>query len=306
MISKTQIRYILALNEHQNFQKAADSCFVTQPTLSMQVKKAEEVLGNPLFDRNRSPIEFTDFGKQLAPYLYQIVDSFTAMEVAIAKSKGSYKAEIKLGIIPTIAIYLVPQLYKNWQENLKSIRLEIIELKSNQILEHLEERKIDMGIMAGPLVDERITTQVLYNEEISIYAPHESKKALSISNLHQMRPWLLSQGNCLRTQMINFCNLKNNEVNAWNYEGGNLNLLVRMVQQEGGYTLIPNFYKEILAFPEATYKKIENHTPARQVIALYNSRNSKQEDLKQIIREIQYNKGKYSISPKQSELLPWK
>lgn len=306
MISRAQIQYILALKEHQNFQKAADSCFVTQPTLSMQIKKAEKALGKPIFDRNHSPLELTNFGKQLLPYFHQIIDSFTSMEVAVAKAQGEYKSEIKIGIIPTIAVYLVPELYRDWQEKLKTIRLEIIELKSEQIIEHLEERKIDMGIMAGPYMIEGVASQVLYNEEICIYAPHENEPNISIDSLQQMRPWLLSQGNCLRTQMINFCNLKSTEDNEWSYEGGSLNLLVKMVQQEGGYTLIPHFYKNMLNFPETTYKKIKGHIPARQVIALYNSRNSKQEDFKQIIREIHYAKGKDSIAPNKSDLLPWK
>lgn len=306
MISRAQIQYILALKEHQNFQKAANSCFVTQPTLSMQIKKAEEVLGKPLFDRNQSPLELTSFGKKLLPFFHQVIDSFNALEIAVAKSQGDYKSEIKIGIIPTIAVYLVPELYREWQEKLKSIRLEIIELKSEQILEYLEERKIDMGIMAGPHFDEHIETQVLYNEEICIYAPNKTEQSISVKALQKMRPWLLSQGNCLRTQMINFCNLKSTEDNEWSYEGGSLSLLVKMVQQEGGYTLIPDFYKNMLDFPETAYKKIDGYTPARQVIAIFNKRNSKQEDFKQIIREIHYAKGKDSIAPKQSDILPWK
>lgn len=306
MISRAQIQYILALKEHQNFQKAADSCFVTQPTLSMQIKKAEEALGKPLFDRNQSPLELTSFGKQLLPFFHQVIDSFNALEIAVAKAQGNYKSEIKIGIIPTIAVYLVPELYREWQEKLKSIRLEIIELKSEQILEYLEERKIDMGIMAGPHFDEHLETQVLYNEEICIYAPNNTEQSISVKALQKMRPWLLSQGNCLRTQMINFCNLKSTEDNEWSYEGGSLSLLVKMVQQEGGYTLIPDFYKNMLDFPETAYKKIDGYTPARQVIAIFNKRNSKQEDFKQIIREIHYAKGKDSIAPKQSDILPWK
>lgn len=306
MISRAQIQYILALKEHQNFQKAADSCFVTQPTLSMQIKKAEEALGKPLFDRNQSPLELTSFGKQLLPFFHQVIDSFNALEIAVAKAQGNYKSEIKIGIIPTIAVYLVPELYREWQEKLKSIRLEIIELKSEKILEYLEERKIDMGIMAGPHFDEHLETQVLYNEEICIYAPNNTEQSISVKALQKMRPWLLSQGNCLRTQMINFCNLKSTEDNEWSYEGGSLSLLVKMVQQEGGYTLIPDFYKNMLDFPETAYKKIDGYTPARQVIAIFNKRNSKQEDFKQIIREIHYAKGKDSIATKQSDILPWK
>ena len=306
MISQAQINYILALNEYKNFQKAANVCFVTQPTLSMQIKKAEESFGEVIFDRDVSPLSLTDFGKTILPYLHNIMDSYEALEVLYKKRLGTYKAEIRLGIIPTIADYLVPQLYKDWQNKLAGVKLSILELKTEQIINKLVDRKIDMGIMAGPLENPTIESQVLFNEAILIYAPNYKKNEIQLAELEEMHPWLLSEGNCLRTQMINFCNLNEKPQSEWSYEGGSLSLIVQMVQQEGGYTLIPENYLQLLDLPQSHYKKIVNHTPGRQIIAVFGSRNSKKEQLKNIIREIQRLKGKSSLDIKRVEILPWR
>jgi LysR family hydrogen peroxide-inducible transcriptional activator len=111
MLSIAQIQYILALLEHKNFQKASDACFVTQPTLSMQVKKAEETLGHKIIDRDTSPISLTPFGEKIFLHIQQINDEYKALKTTLQKIEGTYKAEIRVGIIPTIAGYLVPELY---------------------------------------------------------------------------------------------------------------------------------------------------------------------------------------------------
>lgn len=306
MISKAQIEYIIALNKLKSFQKASEACFVTQPTLSMQLKKAEDTLDYKLFDRSKSPIELTPIGEKILPELHQILESYENLTTSIDKLKGSFKAEVRIGIIPTIAVYLVPQLYKDWQKKLTGIKLIISELKSSQILEQLEDRSIDIGIMAGPITKQSLKSQILFNEEICIYAPKLNRKTITVEELQELKPWLLSQGNCLRTQMINFCNLSESPSDEWSYEGGNLNLLTQMVEQEGGYTLIPNEYRKLLNLKDSYFTKIKDHTPARQIVAVYLDRSKKIEHFSPIIREIQLAKGKESISPKFADLLPWK
>lgn len=306
MVTFTQIQYILSLLEHKNFQRAADACFVTQPTLSMQIKKAEDEIGSQIFNRDYSPIQLTKFGVQVVPYLRSIQDNFRDFNVLIEKSKGIYKAEVRMGIIPTIADYLVPELYGKWLEELGDVQLEIIELKSEQIIEHLENRKIDIGIMAGPYEGNFLKEQVLFNEEILIYAPSLSKSTVSELELSVLKPWLLSEGNCLRTQMMNFCNLKEDDKDDWSYEGGSLSLLLRMVDQQGGYTLLPNCYSKLLNIPDKHVKHFEGHKAARQIIAVHHKRSSKVpiiDDLVEGIRKA--NKG-IRNSKERVELLPWK
>ena len=305
MISNTQIQYILALLEYKNFQKASDACFITQPTLSMQVKKAEETLGHKIIDRDTNPLSLTPFGERIYPHIQQINDEYRSLNTVIQKIEGKYKAEIRIGIIPTIAGYLVPELYSEWQREIGNVRLEIKELKSEQILEALESKSIDLGIMAGPATDMKFKDQVLFNEEILIYAPKIKGKTITVEQLESEKPWLLSQGNCLRTQMINFCNLNEIQKDDWNYEGGSLNILLKMVEQEGGYTLVPENYLKYLSLPKNDFKSIPNHIPVRQIVGLHMERNSKKEYLKQIMRTIQHSKGINQLHLKNTELLPW-
>ncbi|MEX1191802.1 MAG: LysR family transcriptional regulator [Brumimicrobium sp.] len=305
MISHAQIQYILALLEQKNFQRASEACYVTQPTLSMQVKKAEDTFGNKIIDRDSNPIALTSFGFKLLPHFNRINDEYAAMKTTLEKVAGTYKAEIKLGIIPTIAGYMVPELYAKWQKEIGNVRLEIIELKSEQILEALDNKEIDLGIMAGPVDISKYRSQILYNEEIFIYAPHLKSATISLDELEKEKPWLLSQGNCLRTQMINFCNLNDLHKDDWSYEGGSLHILLKMVEQEGGYTLVPFNYLNYLSISKKDFKSIPNHIPIRQIIGLSMERNSKKEYLKQIMHIIQQSKGNNKLHLKETELLPW-
>jgi LysR family hydrogen peroxide-inducible transcriptional activator len=272
----------------------------------MQIKMAEDEIGSQIFNRDHNPIRLSQFGESIIPYLRAVQDNVNALNVLIQKSKGIYKAEVRLGIIPTIADYLVPELYGKWLEELGDVHLEIIELKSEQIIEHLEQRKIDIGIMAGPYDGNSLHERILYNEEILIYAPGFHKPKISEEELAEMKPWLLSEGNCLRTQMMNFCNLKEDTKKDWSYEGGSLSLLLRMVDQQGGYTLLPNCYTNIIDIPKRNIKHLAGHTAARQIIALHHKRSSKTEVLNDLIAGIQQaNKGIRGVTNK-VELLPWK
>ena len=305
MITITQVSYILALWEYKNFQKAADSCFITQPTLSMQLKKAEESLGSPLFDRSSSPLSLTDFGKAIFPELRQIQDSMLHLEIKIKQLEGNLKEEVRIGIIPTIAIYLVPEFYSTWRKKLENISIEIVELKSEELLLQLAERKIDFGIMAGPLQQDKLNQQILFNESIDVFTNEVDPPSISRNALSELHPWLLTKGNCLRTQMVNFCNINEVDKDEWNYTGGNLDLLVKMVLQEGGYTLIPEYYS--LPKELDTYRKsLEEAKPYRQIIGVFNRNSIKMKSIQQIIQHIQSSKGKDFEQGAFRDLLPWR
>lgn len=292
MFSSQQIQYILTLTEVQNFSRAAEACFVTQPTLSMQIKKAEEAVGFPIFDRNTNPLELTIAGKKLIPLLREIAADYELIERLKKQMKGNFIEEIRIGIIPTISAYLIPKLYETWQKELPTIKLTIEEKKSEEILESIQNKKIDLGIMAGPVQDIRLKSIPLFQEEIKAFVPSFNEEVIEVEQLRNLKPWLLSKGNCLRTQMINFCELKEPEVsNAWNYEGGNVEMLIRMVKANVGYTLIPNFYIPLLSENISEFKKIiskENQFPARSIIGLVQHKNTKWDSIQKIIRSIQH------------------
>lgn len=308
-ISRQQIGYILSLTEHKNFGKAAEACFVTQPTLSMQVKKAEETLGFPVFDRRRSPLELTAFGKKLVPVLYDMQAEYDKILRLANESRGEISEELKIGIIPTVAAYLVPKLFENRERFSGKVRWAIREMKSEELLEQLRNKKIDLAIMAGPVTEDNLHITPLYNEEILVYSAEFGKRDLiTAEDLKQVRPWLLSSGNCLRTQMIHFCRLGEESGSEWNYEGGNLQMLIRMVQQYGGYTLIPEFYKKQYGLDPGMISHAvssgQQGFPARNIIALSSHKNSKHPDLQELVYFIKLEYA--NREQKKFEVLSWK
>lgn len=307
MLSVQQIQYILALSEHQNFSRAAESCFVTQPTLSMQIKKAEDIVGFVIFDRSRSPLEMTSQGKELLPIIQEIMTDFEKIERLKQQLKGNYLEEIRIGIIPTVTAYLIPALYKHFEAILPDVRLIIEESKSEEILEDLRNKRIDFGIMAGPISQDNLKTIHLYTEEIKAYYPASKKETVMADELLKVQPWLLNKGNCLRTQMVNFCELNQDE-NQWSYEGGNLEMLVRMVKLNGGYTLIPQHYEQILDFDkDSSFKTIlssEQRIPVRNIIGISQNRNYKWKSIEKIIHQIQHQFP--FTSDRKFDLLNWK
>lgn len=291
MISIQQMQYILVLSEEQQFQRASEKCFVTQPTLSMQLKKAENSLGSTIFDRSTTPLELTPFGEQLLPIVRDILSEYSRISELTDRQKGVYKERLRIGIIPTIADYMVPDLFNKWKSVLTGVQLSIEEMKTEDLLAALDQKKVDLGILAGPVNDPKLRTSVLFQEEIMAFIPESKAKEVTTEDLGNHHPWLLTSGNCLRTQMIHFCSLNKDESDEWNYEGGNMGLLKQMVEMNGGYTLIP---ERSIHDKTSDYKRIRSsigEIPARQIIALSSNRSTKWGSVEQIIRAVQLHYG---------------
>lgn len=308
-LSQQQIAYILSLIEHKNFGKAAEACFVTQPTLSMQVKKAEETLGHILFNRNRNPLELTAFGQKIAPILYDLQAEYARIELLTKSANGQIKEEIRIGVIPTVAAYLIPELFCQRELFSSQNKWAFVEMKSEEVLEQLASKKIDMGIMAGPVNRDDLHSEPLFNEEMLVYSTEwKAGKKIHMEDLKEKQPWLLSKGNCLRTQMLHFCQLQEESEARWNYEGGNISLLVDMVNQYGGYTLVPEFYSKQYALPQKYLHHISaEHTssvPARSIIALSSHKQKQHPDLKALWTFLKKNYANTKL--KQFEVLSWK
>lgn len=307
MISIQQMHYVLVLSEQRQFQRASELCFVTQPTLSMQVKKAEEHLGFPIFDRSRNPIELTPFGESLIPVIREVLNESGKIEILLQKLKGNYKEQVKIGIIPTVAAYLVPDMFSTWQEKVGGVQLLIEEQKTEELLLSLERKELDMAILAGPVMDQRLRTIPLFKEEIEVYCPSLKQSKITTTDLADLHPWLLSRGNCLRTQMIQFCQLKDQVGSeSWNYEGGNIEILLKMVDKNGGYSLVPEHYHLTdvqRSKLKSVYAPNNSGVPAREIIALVPNRTLKWDSLNRLIREMQlfYNTEKQQ----EMQVLDW-
>jgi LysR family hydrogen peroxide-inducible transcriptional activator len=305
MVTIQQMQYILALSEQLSFQRAADQCFVTQPTLSMQIRKAEEILGFPIFDRSRSPLELTFFGNELLPILREIMSENQKIKTLQLRMSGHHVEQLRLGIIPTIASYMVPDMFQVWKEKLESVHLQILELPTKDALEALEKKEIDAAIIAGPYVHPKWRSTKLYKEEILVFAPNLENDFVIQEDLNGLQPWLLSKGNCLRNQMVHFCRIEDGSKDEWDYQGGNLDLLMRMVEINGGYSLIPFYYKvneEKKRFLKSLITS-NNTKPAREIIALAPNKSMKLNFIDTIIREIQLQYSKYN--EENLEIISW-
>ena len=305
MISIQQIQYILALAEELHFVKASERCFVTQPTLSMQVKKAEEILGKPVFDRSVTPMKLTDFGTSIIPFLRNTIVEYDRIEEFVRKQEGTYKEIIRIGVIPTIASYMIIDMYEQWRSQMEGQQVIIQEFTTEDLLVEMEKGNVDVGILAGPVHHPSWRTTPLFVEEIKAFIPESEKVEVSTEDLEAVHPWLLTAGNCLRTQMVHFCGLAN-EVNEshWDYQGGNIDLLVEMVRMNGGYTLVPVNHDRSLLPQLKTIRSASGDRPAREIIAISNKRSLKWDSIESLIRSIQL---KYaSAEPDGLTVLSWK
>lgn len=287
-ITPQQINYIVELNNERNFQRASEKCFVTQPTLSMQIKKVEELLGFTIFERSRIPVEPTKEGEQLIEILKDVQIEYSRINDLIQKIQGNQTELLKVAIIPTISAYLISDIFETVHKELPYLQLSIHELKSEELIEAMEENRYDVGIMAGPHTSRRMHTVPLFQEEIKIYYPEGKENLVAPEEIADEQPWLLSKGNCLRTQMVNFCKLENGDSdNQWNYEGGNMDILTKMVDLNGGYTLVPEYYKLQTSALKRMYDSNTKEFPARQIIGIVPNKLSKKKSVDALLRIIQ-------------------
>ncbi len=244
-LSLQQLEYIVAVDTWRHFHKAAERCFVTQPTLSMQIQKLEDDIGIKIFDRSKKPIVPTEFGAIFIAQARKIIGESHHLRELISEFKGSHEGELRLGIIPTIAPYLLPFFLKSFLEKYPEINLQISETKTETLLKRLRRNELDAGILSTPLNESDFSTEVLYNEEFLAYvAPSERlyhQKLLSAADIASSNVWLLEDGHCFRDQMLNFCAMAspNTLSSQLRYQAGSLETLKRMVDLHEGITFLP-------------------------------------------------------------------
>ena len=241
-----QLEYIVAVDNHRHFSKAAEASFVTQPTLSMMIQKLEDELGIKIFDRSQSPIEPTDVGRKVIDQARVSIAQIHQIKEIVDEEKGIIKGVFRLAIIPTVSPYLLPKLMQTHREQNTDIRLVINEMTTNQILSGLAKGSIDGGILATPLHDERMKERPVYYEKFLAYiSPNErflyAKTSLEESDLNGAKLWLLDEVHCFRTQILNLCNLKSKNLvsSAFTYEAGSIETLINIVDNNNGITVIP-------------------------------------------------------------------
>jgi LysR family hydrogen peroxide-inducible transcriptional activator len=242
-----QLEYIVALDKTRHFVRAADLCGVTQPTLSAMIQKLEDELGSRIFDRSMHPIVPTKEGAVVIQYAQIILFNVQQLNEHILTQKGSVTGSLSLALIPTVAPYLLPGLIAFFRTNFPDISLKIVEMRTESIIRKLHMAEIDMAILATPLADPKILEVPLYYEKFTAYISSvegvSENTEISIADLPPEHLWVLEEGHCLRKQVLNFCG---NRTHTSTYEAGSIDTLVKIVDLNGGYTIIPELHVELL------------------------------------------------------------
>jgi LysR family hydrogen peroxide-inducible transcriptional activator len=285
----TQLYYVIAVAEHQNFTKAAERCFVTQPTLSMQIQKLENQLDILIFDRSKKPIELTEIGKKIVVQARNIVNEADRINDIVDQQKGFIGGTFKLGIIPTVMPTLLPMFLKTFIKKYPKVKLKIEEFTTDEIILRINEGHLDAAIVTTPLENENIKERVLFYEPFVGYIPEHhrlfDKNKIEVSDLELDDMLLLEDGHCFRDGVINLCKaFKNQTEDKFQLESGSIEMLVKLSNEGLGMTLLP--YLHTLDLKEDERVNLHHFvepSPAREVSIIYN----KSELKMQIIEALQ-------------------
>jgi LysR family transcriptional regulator, hydrogen peroxide-inducible genes activator len=287
----TQLEYILAIDTHRHFAKAAVACFITQPTLSMQVGKLEKTLGVKIFDRTRSPVVPTDAGKQILEQAKKILLEKSRVSEIISMNKGLMEGELRIGIIPTLAPYLLPLFVQSFLRKYPKVKLVVYEKTTESILDGLDDSSLDAGILVTPLNEQGVKEEVLFYEELLVYVSENNglyqKTYVMAREIDPNKLWLLEEGHCFRTQMIRLCELfkASRRISHSDYEAGSFETLRRMVELNDGITILPELATlDFSKRQQGLIRRFRKPFPMREV-SLVVKRDFVKERLVQILKE---------------------
>ncbi len=287
----TQLSYIVAVDKYKNFGIAADSCKITQPTLSMQIQKLESELGVTLFDRSQQPIKTTKLGEALISQARVVLNEAQRFQDIINDDKGQAKGEIEIGIIPTLAPYLLPLFIKKFSDKHPLLNIKIHELQTHEILEKLKGNQLDIGLLVIPIEDEKLVSHPLFYEPFLLYTSDKNmisqKTKVQQSDLNSSDLWLLTEGHCFRDQTLAICKNRkkvSDERRNVKFESGSLETLRRMVDEENGFTLLPYLAAQGF-YSSKKLKEFSNPVPTREV-SLIHSTYFKRDNIKNSLMEV--------------------
>jgi LysR family hydrogen peroxide-inducible transcriptional activator len=271
----TQLQYVLAVAEHKNFTLAADKCFVTQPTLSMQIQKVEEELNIQIFDRTKKPIQLTEIGQKIVNQAKNIVNEADRMKDIVEQQKGFIGGEFKLGIIPTVMPTLLPMFLNTFVKKYPKVKLIIEELNTDDIILKLKNGNLDAAIAATPLNEDKLKEIVIYYEPFVAYIPEKhriaDKNEIEVSDLNLDEILLLQDGHCFRDGILNLC--KNQDVapaNNFQIQSGSFETLIKLADEGLGLTLLPYLHTlDLKENDKLKLKHFKDPKPAREISLIF-------------------------------------
>lgn len=249
-----QLEYVIAVDTYRSFVAAAERCYVTQPTLSMQIQKLEESLGAKIFDRSRQPVVPTEIGTKIIKQARVVLNESKKIEELLKEERGVVSGELKLGVIPTVAPYLLPDVLTKMLQEYPQLQLQIWEYTTERIIQELKTGRLDCGILSTPLQETGVDESPLYYETFVAYVSDRSplfqKKMITADEIATEKLWLLNEGHCMRGQVLNICHYKHNHAadGTFEYNTGSVDTLKRMVDINAGVTILPEM--SILTYDE--------------------------------------------------------
>lgn len=297
MPSITQLEYIVAVEKRRHFGKAADDCHVTQPTLSMQIQKVEEEIDFPIFDRIKKPVVPTTKGLVFIHQARILLREHQKLMDISRSQRVEMSGEFRLGVIPTVAPYILPLFIESFSNDFPKIQLFIDELKTETIIRQLRDDTLDAGFLATPLGETGLRERPLYYEPFYLYVsknhPLNDRKRIREDDLSGDQMWLLEDGHCLRNQIVRYCSLKKRDGVFPNvqFEGGNIDTLRYLIRKSQGYTLVPALFVETLSEAEKRdyVREFERPVPTREISLVYRRDQWKSDILKALQEAIVKN-----------------
>ncbi len=266
-----QLKYIVAVDRHRSFAQAAEACGVTQPTLSAMLVKLEEELGIRIFDRSNRRVVPTDTGERIVRQAERTLVEAERIAEIVSEAKGSVSGSLSLCIGPSIAPYILPKFIKRYLDTYPEVELSIEETKASEMVEALLRGKADAGIATAGHGVEGVYEIPLYTERFLVYLSEGCRRRLPVFRpemLEHESMWIMKESQCLRRSAFSFC--KERARGHRVYEAGNIETLIRIVDENGGYTIIPEMHLGMLTEKQrANVRRIDGDHLSERRVSLY-------------------------------------
>lgn len=277
--SLVQLEYIVAVDTWRHFATAAEKCFVTQPTLSMQIQKVEEGLGIKIFDRSKQPVIPTEAGELLIEKARTLLHLAHDLEEQAKNSRGEISGRLRLGVIPTLAPYLIPLFIRSFIEKYPLVKMSIVEMTTTNMIRQLKNDMLDAALLVTPLQESGLLETPLFYEEFMAFVSSEElayqKEYVLAEDLDVNKLWLLEEGHCFRAQMMNLCELRRQgeQDKHFDYEAGSIETLKKMVERHHGVTLLPKLATLDLSEKQKLMLRPFKHPAPVREVSLVSHRN---------------------------------
>jgi LysR family hydrogen peroxide-inducible transcriptional activator len=305
-----QYEYIVAVDDHRHFSTAAEKCFVTQPTLSMQIQKLEDQLGILIFDRSKHPVVPTEVGVNIITQARLVLNEAGRIREIINDEKGILSGTLRIGILPTLSPYLLPLFIKDFIEKYPDLEVYVEEGITAQIIDKLSKNQLDAGLFVTPSGATGLAEHPIFNEEFVAYVGNDHSltkvEAIDPFLLNVEDVWVLNEGHCFRNQVLNICQPLESTSTKFRFQSGSLEALKKIVDRHGGITLLPELATiDMSEREQAKLRWFKDPKPVREVSLVTHRSFLKRKMTEALFNEIMLSIPDNLQSKKNTKIVRW-